>query len=94
MIYVALNRGGNLIGEYRHVNLSPFLFGVIIVGLETGWIYAYKAGWKISTASLTQSTILAIALLFVGFLLFREAPTWNKLVGMAVCLLGLFFINL
>jgi len=94
LLYFVLNRGGNLIGEYRHVNLSPFLFGVIIVGLETGWIYAYKAGWKISTASLTQSSILAIALLFVGFLLFREALTWNKLVGMAVCLLGLFFINL
>ena len=94
VLYYFLNHGGSLIREYRNINLSPFLFGVIIVGLETGWIYAYKAGWKVSTASLTQSTILAIALLFVGFLLFREALTWNKLVGMAVCLLGLFFINL
>ena len=94
VLYYSLNHGGSLIREYRNINLSPFLFGVIIVGLETGWIYAYKAGWKVSTASLTQSTILAIALLFVGFLLFREALTWNKLVGMAVCLLGLFFINL
>ena len=56
-------------------------------------IYAYKAGWTVSTASLVQGSVLALALIFVGWLLFKEAITWNKLVGVAICLVGLFFIN-
>ena len=64
------------------------------VGLEAGWIYAYKAGWQVSTASIVQSSLLSVALLFVGFLLYREALTWNKLVGVGICLFGLVIINL
>ena len=41
-----------------------------------------------------MSVILASALLLVGFLLYHEALTWNKLVGVAICLIGLIFINL
>lgn len=93
VMYFVLNRGGNLILEYRKLNWAPFAFGIVLVGLETGWIYAYKAGWQVSTASVMQSAFLAIALIFVGWMLYYEALTWNKLVGVAICLLGLAFIN-
>ena len=33
-------------------------------------------------------------MILVGFLLFREPITWNKLVGIVICLIGLVFINL
>lgn len=79
--------------EYRKLNWAPFAFGIVLVGLEAGWIYAYKAGWQVSTASVMQSAFLAIALIFVGWMLYHEALTWNKLVGVAICLLGLAFIN-
>ena len=66
----------------------------MIIGLEAGWIYAYKAGWQVSTGFIVQSAILAGALLLVGCFLYHEALTWNKLVGVAICLVGLIFINL
>ena len=66
----------------------------MIVGLETGWIYAYKAGWKVSTGFIVQSAFLAAALLLVGYFLYHEALTWKKLVGVAICLIGLVFINM
>jgi hypothetical protein len=47
VIYFVLNRGGNLILEYRKLNWAPFAFGIVLVGLEAGWIYAYKAGWQV-----------------------------------------------
>ena len=86
--------GGGLIKEIGKINWSPFVLGVAIVGLEAGFIYAYKAGWQVSTASIVQSSVLALALIFVGFLLYKEALTWNKLVGIGVCLAGLVIINL
>ena len=47
VIYFVLKRGGNLILEYRKLNWAPFAFGIVLVGLEAGWIYAYKAGWQV-----------------------------------------------
>lgn len=93
-LYFILDHDGGLIRAYGRLNWAPFVLGVVVVGLEAGWIYAYKAGWQVSTAFIVQSAFLAVALIFVGYLLYREALTWNKLVGVAVCLIGLVFINL
>ena len=93
ILYFALNRGGNLLREYSHLNWAPFALGLVIVGLEVGFIYAYKAGWQVSTASIVQSAFLAVTLIAVGLLLYREAITVNKVIGIVICLIGLFFIN-
>lgn len=94
VLYFFLGSDGNLVKEFGKVNWASFILGIVIVGLEAGWIYAYKAGWQVSTGFIVQSAFLASALLFVGFLLYHEALTWNKLVGVAICLIGLIFINL
>ena len=93
VLYCVLNRDGNLIREYGRMNWATVVLGVVIVGLEVGWICAYKAGWQISTGFIVQSAFLAVTLILVGYLLYHEALTWNKLVGVGICLVGLFFIN-
>lgn len=93
-LYFALNRSGNLLREWSRVNWASVVLGVSIVGLEVGFIYAYKAGWEIGRASVVQSAFLAVVLLFVGLIAYHEAITWNKLLGMLVCLAGLVLINL
>ena len=90
---LVLNPGENLLAEYRKLNWAPFVLGLVIVGLEAGWIFAYKAGWQVSTGFIVQSAFLAVTLLVVGYFLYREALTWNKLLGVAICLVGLFFLN-
>ena len=94
VLYFLLNHYGSLIKEYSKLNWAPFVFGLVVVGLEVGWIYAYKAGWQVSTGNIIQSCFLAAALIFVGFLLYHEALTWNKLVGVAICLVGIIIINI
>ena len=86
--------GRNLLDEYTELNWAPFLLGIVVVGLEAGFIFAYKAGWQVSTASIVQSSFLAVALIFVGYLLYHEALTWNKLLGVLICLAGLVMINI
>ncbi len=93
-LYFLLNRGGNLLQEYRSLNWAPFALGIAIVGLEVGFLYAYRAGWKISTASIVQSAFLAVALVIVGALLYHEKVGWHQLVGVGLCLAGLVFINM
>ena len=86
--------GRNLTEEVQKANWAPIMLGVVIIGLEAGWLYAYKAGWQVSTGFIVHSSFLAVALIFVGYLLFHEALTWNKLIGVGICLVGLFFINM
>lgn len=93
VLYFVLNRDGNLLREYSHLNWAPFVFGIALVGLEVGFIYAYRAGWAVSTISTVQSAFLAVVLIFVGALLYRESITLNKVLGVAICLVGLYFIN-
>ena len=93
ILFFALEKDGNLFREYQKMNWAPPALGVVIVGLEVGWIYAYKAGWQVSTGFIVQSAFLAAALLMVGYLLYHEALTWNKVLGVIICLIGLGFIN-
>ena len=91
-LHFTLN-GVSLIKEYSRLNWAPFVLGLVIVGLEAGFMYAYKAGWQVSTAALVQSCFLAVLLILVGWLFFKEALTWKKLAGAAICLIGIAFIN-
>lgn len=93
IMFFVMNRGGSLIAEYKKLNFAPLLLGLCIVGLEAGYIYAYKNGWSVSTAPLVQSAFLSVALIFVGALLYKESITATKVIGIAICLIGLYFIN-
>ena len=94
VLYYVSGTGSSLLKEYGKLNWAPIVLGIVIVGLEAGYIFAFKAGWQVSTAQVVQAAVLAGVLLFVGYLLYHEALTWNKVVGIAVCLIGLVFINL
>ena len=93
-LYFALNHGGDLLHEYGKLNWAPFVLGIVIVGLEAGWIYAYKAGWEVSVGFIVQSAFLAVTLMFTGYLMYHETLTWNKLAGAAICMIGLAVINM
>ena len=92
-LFFLFERGSSLLAEYRKLNWTTFVLGLAIVGLETGNICMYKAGWNISSGQLVQSSILAICLIVVGAVIYRERVTPTKLVGIAVCMAGLYLIN-
>ena len=94
---VSLFLFGNHIGllkEHNKLNWALIVLGIVIVGLEAGYIFAFKAGWQVSTAQVVQAAILAGVLIFVGWLLYHETLTRNKSVGIEICLIGRVFINL
>ncbi len=93
VLYHLFTREGNLVKEYANLNWAPFVLGFVIVGLEVGFIFAYRAGWQVSAASVVQSGFLAISLLAVGALAYHEPLTASKLIGIVLCIAGLIFIN-
>ena len=93
LMFFVINRNGSLLQEYSKANWAPFFLGISVVGLEVGFLYAYKNGWPVSTASIVQSAFLSIALLIVGAGFYHETINANKIIGVLLCLCGLFFLN-
>ena len=93
-LYYILGKDANIIKEYSQINWAPFVLGFVIVGLEVGYIYAYKAGWQVSTAQIVQAALVAIVLVFVGYGLYHEALTLKKIAGIVICLSGLVLIHI
>ena len=92
-LYYMLNRDANLVRELRLTNWAPVVLGIVIVGLEVGFIYAFRAGWQVGTTQIITSAVVAVLLIFVGYLLYHEVITWNKIAGIIICLAGLVLIN-
>lgn len=93
VLFYTTSGGKSLIGEIKSVNWTSFILGVAIVALEFGYINVYRAGWNVSTGSLVANIGLAVILIFVGVLLYEETITITQLVGIALCITGLFLIN-
>jgi drug/metabolite transporter (DMT)-like permease len=93
-LYFILDRDASLFREIRRTNWAPVVLGVVIVGLEVGFIYAFRAGWQVGTTQIITSAVVAVLLIFVGYLLYHEAITWNKIAGIIICLAGLVLINI
>lgn len=94
VLYFVTAQNTHLFHEYTKLNWAPIVLGIVIVGLEVGYIYAYKAGWPVSSAQIVQAAVLAVILIFVGMFLYKETISWNKVVGVVVCLAGLVLINI
>lgn len=82
----------DLAAELTKTNWTAFALGIAIVALEFGFICIYRAGWKISVASLVANISLACILLLVGILLYREAVSARQVIGMLLSAAGLILI--
>ena len=93
VLFFITSENKNFLLEMKNVNWTCLILGLSIVGLEAGYIYMYRAGWNISMGSVVSNIILAIALILVGIFAYKEHMTLNKIFGIALCVLGLVFIN-
>ena len=83
----------DLFQELTKINWAPFVLGVSIVFLEFGYICVYRAGWKISVASLVANIALACILIVVGVLVYKEVLTVSQVLGVGFCAVGLLLLN-
>ena len=92
-LFFATTGGGSLIQEYKKLNWATFALGIAVPCLEVGSIFAYKNGWQINTFFVVHSAFASILLLFAGYMIYSEGISRNKIIGVAICIVGLIFIN-
>lgn len=93
VLYLVTSAGGNILGEWKSANWTTLVLGIAIVGLEAGSIYMFRAGWDVSVGPMVKNAVIAVALLALGLLVYKEPVTGAKVAVVGAILLGLWLVN-
>jgi multidrug transporter EmrE-like cation transporter len=77
----------------RQLTWSSYALAFAIVGIEFGFLLAFRAGWNISLAALFVNGAGTLLLAPIGLIFFKEKLSPLNLVGMLLCLVGLVLMN-
>ena len=83
----------SFIDSFKEVNWASFVLGITIVGLEVGFLLVYRSGGNISLASLIANVILAVLLVPVGLLMFKEHISAKNVIGIVLSIIGIVFVS-
>ncbi len=86
--------GAPKLSGIAQLNWATLGVAVSAVGIEIGFLLAYRAGWNINVGSLTVSVAVALLLIPTGALLFKEHLSAANAVGIVLCLAGLTLVML
>ena len=93
LMFFVTNHEKNIFQEMTKANWATIALSASIVFLEFGYICVYRAGWPVSVASLVCNLTVCCILLFVGMLIYKESISARQLIGVAVCLTGIFLVS-
>lgn len=93
VVFIVFPLKDPLLVEVKRLNWATIALGLSIVAVELGFLLAYRAGWRVSLASITSNTAVALVLLPTGVLLFRERVTPMNAVGLVFCVIGLVLVT-
>ena len=92
-LILALSSGKGLLESVRHSNWAVWLLGLAVLGIELGFLLAFRAGWRASTLGLSSSIAVALVMVPVGLLLFKEKLSPVNLLGGLICVVGLILLS-
>lgn len=81
--------GASLRLSWKNLNWASVVVGLSIVGIELGFLVVYRAGWRISVASLIANVTTSLLLVAIGLVFFREHLGARGALGIGLCIAGL-----
>lgn len=85
--------GGVIRQDIQALNWVSVAWGIVLVGIEVGYLLLYRAGWEISLAPLMVNVTGAVILIAIGVGLYNESLTMKQGIGIIFCLLGFFLVR-
>lgn len=94
IVLMFITKKATLHEEIQRLSTANFLMGLVIIGVEGGYMLMYQKGWEISKGSLIANISIAVILFFIGKAFFGESVSIQKVLGIAFCIIGIFLVNL
>jgi len=73
---------------------SALGIGLGAAAIEIGFMLAYRAGWNVNILPLSVTVCVAVLLVPVGLLAFRDSLSIEKVLGILLCIGGLVLITI
>lgn len=93
IVYFITNHGHPIGSEIAKLNWASYCLGLTMILLEIGGICLYRVGWSVSTGPIVVNICSAAALFLLGVIVFKDAISIQKVVGLLVCFAGILLIN-
>jgi drug/metabolite transporter (DMT)-like permease len=85
-------RQGFSAAQMHRVSWTSIALAISLVAIESGYLIGYRAGLKLNITSFVCNNLIALALLGIGTILYREAFTLRTGSGMVICAAGLLLL--
>ncbi len=79
--------------SFAEFSWTAVFVGVAIVGIELGYLLMYRSGWHLAAAPLVVMGGTAVLLTPIGFAIFRQPWSLRYLLGIMLCLYGLYLLS-
>lgn len=92
-MYIVTRRGQTLRAELKNLNWTAPALGLCLVCMDVSALLMFRVGWNLSVGSVLLYVLLAIALVIVGAVFYREKLSRKRLIGIALCIIGVILIS-
>ncbi|MBQ2677541.1 MAG: EamA family transporter [Firmicutes bacterium] len=93
MFFITTKGKVSLRAELRKGNWLFIAYALCSMGIDFGYILLFRADWNVSIGSLVCNILLAVSLLLIGVLFYKEKLGKTHFAGMFLCIAGLIGIN-
>ncbi|MCI8609534.1 MAG: EamA family transporter [Firmicutes bacterium] len=93
VLWMVLGENHSLTTQIEKMNWAPLTMAISITMVEIASIFMYRIGWDVSIGSTIANIGLAVVLVFVGMLWYKEVITAQKIIGVGLCIVGLVVMN-
>ncbi|MFN0109537.1 MAG: hypothetical protein ACKVZH_11840 [Blastocatellia bacterium] len=85
--------GRSISASAKDLNWAVVAVGVGAVIIEIGFLLAYRNGWNLNAASVVCNISVALLLIPIGLLAFKEHLSMRSAAGIGFCLIGLYLLS-
>ncbi len=78
----------------QDLNWASYAVGISIVGIEIGFLLAYRSGWDIGKMNLAYTLLLSFILIPLGMMFFKEHHSIRTFIGIGVSISGLLIMKI
>lgn len=78
--------------SFKASNWAVYTVGIGAAFIEIGFLLAYRSGWNLSSTSVLVSIAIAVLLIPIGIIFFKEKVTASQSIGIALCIIGLVLL--
>lgn len=81
------------VAAVRRAGPTSYLLGLAVIGLEVGFLWAYRCGWDLSITAAYANVAVAVALVPIGVLVFSDRMDGRRIAGLLLAVAGLWLLS-